>query len=275
MQAINIRQLKHNPSAALRSAGEDDFVVIMNRDEPQALLIDLKRLGVPDVNRVRVALAVALFKQNTISLGYAARIADKTLPDMMTMLVKLGIPVVAVARRISSMIFRSPMRYGPRSTPCGRRRRTADCTFTAGGTRAAAAAAGRSLYHVGRAARAIGRRLLSGADRNDVPGAWLHDTSVEITGLRALHPRIEPGEASSICLAEQHPKSLLIIDDRAGRLEAKARGLRYIGLLGLIVQAKRKGKLNEARPFLCGLRKVGYFMSDVLIERVLREAGEQ
>src|SRR5260364_149447 len=89
MQAINIRQLKHNPSAALRSAGEDDFVVIMNRDEPQALLIDLKR--------VRVALAVALFKQNTISLGYAARIADKTLPDMMTMLVKLGIPVVAVS----------------------------------------------------------------------------------------------------------------------------------------------------------------------------------
>src|SRR5260363_175741 len=79
MQAINIRQLKHNPSAALRSAKEDDFVVIMNRDEPQALLIDLKRLGVPDVNRVRVALAVALFKQNTISLGYAARIADKTL----------------------------------------------------------------------------------------------------------------------------------------------------------------------------------------------------
>src|SRR5260363_422905 len=106
-------------------------------------------------------------------------------------------------------------------------------------------------------------------------GEWLHETSVEIMDWRAIHPGIDPGEANSICLAEQHPKSLLIIDDRAGRLEAKARGLRYIGLLGLIVQAKRKGKLNEARPFLCGLRKVGYFMSDVLIERVLREAGEQ
>src|SRR5260363_283032 len=98
MQAINIRQLKHNPSAALRSAGEDDFVVIMNWDEPQALLIDLKRLGVHDVYRVRGGLGVALLKQNTISLGNAARIADKTLPDMMTMLVKLGIPVVAVSQ---------------------------------------------------------------------------------------------------------------------------------------------------------------------------------
>src|SRR5260363_67716 len=173
------------------------------------------------------------------------------------------------------MIFRSPMWYGHRSTLCGRRRRTADCTFTAGGTGAAPAVAGRSLDHVRRSARAIGRRLLSGADRNYVHGEWLHETSVEIMDWRAIHPGIDPGEASSICLAEQHPKSLLIIDDRAGRLEAKARRLRYIGLLGLIVQAKRKGKLNEARPFLCGLRKVGYFMSDVLIERVLREAGEQ
>src|SRR5260364_327668 len=67
-------------------------------------------------------------------------------------------------------------------------------------------------------------------------GEWLHETSVEIMDWRAIHPGIDPGEASSICLAEQHPKSLLIIDDRAGRLEAKARGLRYIGLLGLIVQ---------------------------------------
>src|SRR5260364_182065 len=98
MQAINIRQLKHNPSAALRSAKEDDFVVIMNRHEPQALLIELERSGGPDGYRVRVALAVALFKQNRISLGYAGPIADKTLSDMMTMLVKLGIPVVAVSQ---------------------------------------------------------------------------------------------------------------------------------------------------------------------------------
>src|SRR5260364_383491 len=76
-------------------------------------------------------------------------------------------------------------------------------------------------------------------------GEWLHETSVEITDWRALPPGLSPGAASIICLAEQHPKRLLIIDDRAGRLEAKARGLRYIGLLGLIVQAKRKGKLNE------------------------------
>src|SRR5260364_102466 len=174
------------------------------------------------------------------------------------------------------MIFRSPMRYGPRSTLCGRRRRTADCTFTAGELELLQQLLGEVwITSVVRQELLDAGSFQGQAAIAHALGEWLHETSVEIMDWRAIHPGIDPGEASSICLAEQHPKSLLIIDDRAGRLEAKARGLRYIGLLGLIVQAKRKGKLNEARPFLCGLRKVGYFMSDVLIERVLREAGEQ
>ena len=36
MQTVNIRQLKTNPTTALRSAKEDDMVVVMNRDHPQA-----------------------------------------------------------------------------------------------------------------------------------------------------------------------------------------------------------------------------------------------
>ncbi len=107
-----------------------------------------------------------------------------------------------------------------------------------------------------------------------VLSAWLRETTVEIMDWRSIHPGIDPGEASSICLAEQHPNSLLIIDDRAGRLEAKARGLRYIGLPGLIVQARRMGKLDEARPLLDALRRVGYFMSDTLMAQLLQQAGE-
>jgi len=74
MRAVNIRELKNNPSEALRSAREDDLVVVMNRDQPQALLVDLTRLKLPDMASVKVALAVALFGQGNVSLGYAARI---------------------------------------------------------------------------------------------------------------------------------------------------------------------------------------------------------
>ena len=97
VRAVNIRELKNNPSEALRSAREDDLVVVMNRDQPQALLVDLTRLKLPDMASVKVALAVALFGQGHVSLGYAARIAGKSLSEMMDMLTHMGIPIVKVS----------------------------------------------------------------------------------------------------------------------------------------------------------------------------------
>ena len=93
MQTVNIRQLKTNPSTALRSAKEEDMVVVMNRDHPQALLVDLEKLDLPDLGSVRVALAVSLFRSGAISAGFAARMASKPLPEMLTLLSSLGIPL--------------------------------------------------------------------------------------------------------------------------------------------------------------------------------------
>lgn len=93
MHTVNIRQLKTNPSTALAAAREDDLVVVMNRDTPQAVLVDLEQLGVPDLPAVRVALAVALFRNGSVSAGFAARVACKPLPEMLTLLSSQGIPL--------------------------------------------------------------------------------------------------------------------------------------------------------------------------------------
>lgn len=93
MQTVNIRQLKNNPSTALAAAREDDLVVVMNRDQPQAVLVDLERLGVPDLPAVRVALAVSLFRNGSVSAGFAARVAGKPLADMLALLSGMGIPL--------------------------------------------------------------------------------------------------------------------------------------------------------------------------------------
>ena len=95
MQTVNIRQLKTNPSTALRSAKEDDMVVVMNRDHPEALLVDLEKLALPDLGAVRVALAVTLFRSGAVSAGFAARMTDKTLPEMLTLFSSLGIPLTS------------------------------------------------------------------------------------------------------------------------------------------------------------------------------------
>ena len=62
-------------------------------DHPQALLVDLEQLGVPDLPAVRVALAVSLFRSAAVSAGFAARMAGKPLTEMLTLLSSQGIPL--------------------------------------------------------------------------------------------------------------------------------------------------------------------------------------
>jgi predicted HTH domain antitoxin len=93
MRAFNIRQLKSNPSTALRAAHEDNMVVVMNRDNPTALLVDLEKMALPDLDSVKVSLAISLFKSGVISVGSAARMASHNLSDMITLLSSLNIPL--------------------------------------------------------------------------------------------------------------------------------------------------------------------------------------
>lgn len=94
MHVVNVRQLKSNPSSALREA-RDDMVIVMNRDKPDAMLIGFEQLaGVPDLVHVRQAMAVSLFKDRLVSVGSAAKIAGESLATMLTRLARLGLPVV-------------------------------------------------------------------------------------------------------------------------------------------------------------------------------------
>ena len=93
MQTINIRQLKTNPSPALREARRG-MVVVMNRDKPDAVVIGFEQLdGLADFAHVRQAMAVNLFKDRLISLSGAAKLANETIGVMLTRLARLGVPV--------------------------------------------------------------------------------------------------------------------------------------------------------------------------------------
>lgn len=92
MHAVNVRQLKNNPSVALREA-KKDLVVVMNRDTPDAVLVGIEQLGIADLPHVRLALAVSLFRSGDISVATAARVAQVSLADMLSQLSDLGIPL--------------------------------------------------------------------------------------------------------------------------------------------------------------------------------------
>lgn len=92
MHAVNVRQLKSNPSVALREA-KNDLVVVMNRDRPDAVLVGMEQLGIADLPHVRSALAVSLFRGGDISVSTAAKVANVSLSAMLSLLSSMGIPL--------------------------------------------------------------------------------------------------------------------------------------------------------------------------------------
>lgn len=93
MKTVNVSGLKNNPSEALRMAHED-MVLVMNRNEPDALMVGLKSAKIIGMPGVRTALATALFKDGNLSLARSAKLADMPLAGFIAHVSRLGIPVV-------------------------------------------------------------------------------------------------------------------------------------------------------------------------------------
>ncbi|MDD4914538.1 MAG: UPF0175 family protein [Methylococcales bacterium] len=93
MKTVNISGLKNNPSEALRLSHED-MVLVMNRNEPDAIMVGLKNSKIIGLPGVRVALATALFKDGNLSIARSAQLANMPLSAFMSHVSRLGIPVV-------------------------------------------------------------------------------------------------------------------------------------------------------------------------------------
>jgi len=93
MKTVNVRQLKNNPSDALRMARKAP-VVVMNRDQPEAVLFHLDKDGLLGEPGVRLAIATDLYKSGSISLGKAAKVSGLALTEFIQEMANAGIPVI-------------------------------------------------------------------------------------------------------------------------------------------------------------------------------------
>ena len=93
MKAVNVRQLKNNPSEALREARKHP-VVVLNRDRAEALLVHLSDETMLSEPGVRRALATSLYRDESLSLGQSARLAGLPVAEFIQHVSRLGIPVV-------------------------------------------------------------------------------------------------------------------------------------------------------------------------------------
>lgn len=93
--------------------------------------------------------------------------------------------------------------------------------------------------------------------------------------VRILQQDLDDGEAEAIALAVEEEADLLLMDERIGRESANHLGLRYVGLVGVLVEAKSKALVREIKPLLDALRDIaGFRLSEDLYSRVLKDQGE-
>jgi len=110
-----------------------------------------------------------------------------------------------------------------------------------------------------------------------LPGTpWIQTCRVTNQRLAgSLLLQLDPGEAEAIALAIETQSALLLMDERRGRRIAGGFGLKCIGVLGLLVEAKRKGLIAAVRPHLDALvTRAGFRIARGLYARVLTEVGE-
>jgi len=93
--------------------------------------------------------------------------------------------------------------------------------------------------------------------------------------VHALRQELDGGEAEAIALAVEISDSLLLMDERLGRDTARHFGIRYTGVVGVLIEAKHKGYVQAIQPLLDALRDLaGFHISAALYRRVLQDEEE-
>lgn len=107
--------------------------------------------------------------------------------------------------------------------------------------------------------------------------SWVERHEVQNQALVTILRRdLDRGEAETLALALELKADLVLLDEKEGRHAAGRLGIRSLGVLGMLLQAKRLGKLQEVRPHLDALReRAGFFLGDRLYRDVLEQAGEK
>jgi len=103
---------------------------------------------------------------------------------------------------------------------------------------------------------------------------------IVIRSPRAIHPllltlRLHRGESEALSLAAEIHASRVLMDERAGRAAALKLGLQCLGLLGILIEARRRNLIPCLAPHLDRLQsEARFWFSPSLRIQVLQLAGE-
>lgn len=105
---------------------------------------------------------------------------------------------------------------------------------------------------------------------------WIQTRTIsDLTLVEVLSNELDIGEAEAIALAVEMQANQVLIDERRGRLIVSRLNLRYIGILGILVEAKNQDLIAEVKPLLDALiNKAGFWVAEPLYNSVLQLVNE-
>lgn len=139
----------------------------------------------------------------------------------------------------------------------------------------------RELFDTIRIPEAVYAEVVTNA--RERPGAleirqaeWVITQSpVDQTKVAYLRADLDAGEAEALVLVEELSADWILLDETKARLAADLLGFRYIGTIGLLLLAKRLGKIEKVRPLMDELREKKFYISEYVYQQALEKAGEQ
>jgi predicted nucleic acid-binding protein len=101
------------------------------------------------------------------------------------------------------------------------------------------------------------------------PPSWISVIPVALEAIETNTDDLDIGERSAIALATTLGADLLLIDEAAGREEARRRNLRVTGTLGVLRAGAEQGLVNV--PALIGrLKATSFYVDDALVNAVFQ-----
>ena len=90
-----------------------------------------------------------------------------------------------------------------------------------------------------------------------------------------LNEVLDKGESAAIALSKEVNPNFLAIDEKKGREIAQSMGIPIIGVIGILIVAKKQAIVKEVKPLLDSLiSEAGFRISRKLDEYILTEISE-
>lgn len=106
------------------------------------------------------------------------------------------------------------------------------------------------------------------------PPSWLSVVDVAADDIASVSEELDLGERAAIALAERTRADLLLIDESAGRAEARRRSLRVTGMLGVLRTGAEAG-LVDVKDVVSRLEATNFYVDRSLLRSIFAEWLEE